>query len=449
MSNPYSGRGRPHGTGNSLNKLFEMSGGPDEDFSNKFGRLFKPHNDQPTEEQINALAATMRNSAPDLNPNVAIGMAFFGQFIDHDTTLDATSVLGRPVPRADDVLNFRTPALDLDCVYQNGPEVSPYIFNGHKLNVGTPDNPRDVPRMRQTNVAVIGDPRNDENIFISQLQSLFIRFHNFIIDQIDEGKIHIEEGETPVEAAIQLMRHSYQWTVVNEFLPSIVEPQTLAPMIEGFNQGELPKPIKWDRAPNMPVEFSAACFRFGHSLIREHYKLNSTSQGDLFTFPPFSPVEERNNIDWSFMFDLSKPEAHANQIDTKLVAALFDLPFIPQDHNNNLASRNMIRGCLTYLLPSGEQVAKELKQQPIPLRPEVRAAGMSETPLWYYTLAEAEAHNGKLGPVGGTIVSGVLLQLLLGDSASYINTNPGFSPAQAFGYPEGTSLFTIMADSVG
>ena len=49
------------------------------------------------------------------------GYTYLGQFIDHDLTMDVTEVdLGEPVPPAE-LLQARSPSLDLDSLYGAGP----------------------------------------------------------------------------------------------------------------------------------------------------------------------------------------------------------------------------------------------------------------------------------------------------------------------------------------
>src|SRR6185437_15636315 len=113
---------------------------------------------------------------------------YFGQFIDHDLTFDPASSLQKQND-PDALVDYRTPRFDLDNVYGRGPDDQPYLYEdgrtfilGRKLS-GAQANPRarDLPRSAVNDAkshphrAIIGDPRNDENVIVSQLQGLFHR----------------------------------------------------------------------------------------------------------------------------------------------------------------------------------------------------------------------------------------------------------------------------------
>lgn len=384
-----------------------------------FGRLLAPEANQPEEAKLQALATAMNENGDMSNPDAGmpVGFVFLGQFIDHDLTLDARTTLGEtPAPGAP-VVNFRTPRLELDSVYLHGQGVSSFLYDGsHRLIVGTDENAGDLPRTKAS-VAIIGDPRNDENLFVSQIHGLFLRLHNRYMDELTGGGDATGEH---FEEARRRCRHLYQRIIIDDYLPRIVDAATLGPLVESFWNGGLAGPVDWAAAPDMPFEFSAAAFRFGHSQVRDFYQINETEAAGLFETGGFQPVPPERNLDWRLFFDLGGDDVQfARPIDTKLSSVLLNLPHrVAEDGPVSLPERNLVRGQLTFELPFGEDVATAWGFKPIDRHPLVAGANLEKTPLWFYTLAEAEALGGKLGPVGGTIVAGTLLNAMLRDQSS-------------------------------
>jgi hypothetical protein len=174
-------------------------------FEGRFGRMFRalpaPLHDR---EALIALGNAMpeetnAGTAAD-NPAIPSAYTYFGQFVDHDITFDPVSQLQR-LNDPDALVDFRTPRFDLDSVYGAGPTASPFLyesrdatFRGVKLLVGRnprsdplqggdPLDPQDLPRNEQGR-ALIGDPRNDENIVVSQLQLAFLKLHDRAVDRV-------------------------------------------------------------------------------------------------------------------------------------------------------------------------------------------------------------------------------------------------------------------------
>lgn len=422
----------------------------------RFGRMFRnlPPLD-PGIDAINALVKLMREtSVADSGDNAKIpaGYTYFGQFIDHDITFDPLSILAK-ANDPDALVDFRTPRFDLDSLYGGGPADSPYLYDsqspsnrGVKLLVGHNEEgkgfERDDLQRNQQGRALIGDPRNDENLIVSQLQLLFIRFHAKVVDRV--RKAAKLDGADLFAEAQRLVRWHYQWIVTHDFLERIAGKPAAAAAFAGRQF------FTWTNEPFMPVEFSGAAYRFGHSMVRPFYDLN----GDILGIPIFAdadkpgPLEHLGgfrrlpalwSVDWSFFLKTSsrKPQL-SRKIDTKLSLPLHKLPTGVDEGRHSLAQLNLRRG-RALGLPSGQDVAGAMGVAPLTGADlgldaiDLPAAGKAKikaaTPLWYYLLREAELGGGEsLGPVGGRIVAEVLVGLLQGDPLSYIRQRPTWTP---------------------
>ena len=390
-----------------------------------------------------SLSANNRN-----NPSHTAGTTFFGQFIDHDVTFDTTSTLGVTTDPGVSP-NSRTPSLDLDSVYGQGPVASPQLYDPSdhdKLRIGFGGLFEDLPRVNDgSNTAIIPDPRNDENMMISGLHCAFILFHN---NAVEWARANGYKGGSTFPEARQLTTWHYHWLVVHEFLPQIVGQAMVDDVLR--NGRRLYKPRM--REGFIPVEFQTGTYRFGHSMVRPSYRANLRGDnGSPFfgmVFDPagdgqLDPVDLRGHtraprrfIGWQTFFDFGDGNVKPNKrIDTKISTPLFDLPLVAiasHDSPQALPQRNLLRQ-LTWSLPSGQSVARAIGATPLADADlaELQPYGFqSSTPLWYYVLKEAElVEDGlHLGPVGGRIVAEVLIGLLQSDTSSYLVQKPKWTP---------------------
>ena len=429
-----------------------------------FGRLFNKDPQQPTPQSLIDLGKKggpmdeADGTPAGDNLTIPLGFVFFGQFVDHDITLDMTSALDQ-VSDPKNVINVRTATLELDSVYAGGPlqdssdpDQKMYDPNDPaKLRVGTLSNPDDLPRIAagaETGRALIGDPRNDENLIINQLHVVFLKFHNKVVDHVRNGGI-----TTGVfEEARRLVTWHYQWIVLHDFLPRIIGQAMVDDILQN---GRKHYKIKPNHKPYIPVEFSVAAYRYGHSQLRSRMRLNG-GMADVALFSPqmagFQPTAINQVVDWSNFFDrtVGVPGQPSRKIDGKLAGIVFDLPFIPPDappEHRSLAIRNLLRGT-TFQLPSGQKVAQRMQAtQLTPAQLGLQGTGLeSDAPLWFYILKEADVQQGgdRLGEVGGRIVGEVLIGLLQEDPDGYLSANPGFVPTLPGASPGNFSMVDLL-----
>jgi len=431
----------------------------------------------------NPTVADSYGTNPD-NPTMTAGSTFVGQFIDHDITFDQTSQLG--IPRNPLISpNTRTPLLDLDSVFGGGPGMRPdlYVENpdgsvGPQLKIGTGGVHEDLPRVANGDgsyTALVGDPRDDENVIVGGMHCAHILFYNRVLDELSEHDLARfpavrAQREDPGNnyAAFLLAREvtlwHYQWLLVNEHLPQIAGQDVVNDVLARGNR--FYRPPAGDTF--MPIEFGAAGYRMGHSMVRPSYRANFTSgTGDSTSAtadPFFALVFDKNEPDfsdpvtydrddllggypaprryvgWQTFFDLGDGNVKNNKkIDPIVSSVLFTLP-VPaiaphtQTSPTVLPQRNLLRQ-LTWGLPSGQAIARAMCAPALAASDLDELAGVyppfaQSTPLWYYILAEAKAiaDGLNLGPVGGRIVTETLIGLLRGDPTSYLSVYPGFQP---------------------
>jgi hypothetical protein len=397
--------------------------------------------------------------------NIPAAYTYFGQFVDHDITLETSSAPGSqlvapnlaPLPLErirQETQNLRTGGLDLDSIYG-----LPAPRRGAKMRIGKvaqsgnrppdKDDFNDLPREGRSvdvvhdRAALIGDPRNDENLIIAQLHLAFLRAHNALVDQ---GK--------SFAIARRLLRQHYQHVVLHDFLKRIADPQIVDETI-ALNRVYDPDEDEFF----MPMEFSVAAYRLGHTMVRGNYDFNLNFQpatlDQLFTFTAlsgqlgeFDTLPELWIIEWENFVDAGAPFTKARRIDTKLVEPLEHLRILTGEEEaglaRRLAVRNLLRGYLLRM-PTGQAVARALKEKlqgardiPVLGPNRIRQGAASEeqvqvledagflerTPLWYYILAEAAELGGgqRLGPVGSTIVAEVLVGLVRRSANSILRT---------------------------
>jgi hypothetical protein len=415
---------------------------------------------------------------------IPAGFTYLGQFVDHDLTFDKTAVmLGQNVTPAE-LLQARSPSLDLDSLYGAGPDDPAsekfyeddgiHLRTGKTVSVDLAPTARegfDLPRgagstNKAKRTAIIPDPRNDENLAVAQTHCAMIRFHNRVVDTLPAS---VPLGKRFQKARGIVTRH-YQWMLRTDYLPRICTENVVSNVFnsgrKAFEVGVTPTDV-----PTMPIEFSVAAFRLGHSMIRRAYNWNRIFDNGLGTLEYlfiFSAVS--GNLDgllrlassWIADFrrlydfseagraDLVVPESKFNlamRIDTKLSDPLRSLPAPDVQDEPNLAMRNLTRANMVRLA-TGQQMASFLKSKGVnltkltaaqiregssgttleDLTQSQRASLVKDTPLWFYILREAELNQGKLKGVGARIVAETFHRAMEGSTTSIVR-DPTWRPS--------------------
>jgi len=414
---------------------------------------------------------------------VPSGYTYLGQFIDHDLTFDRTKVMLGEDISPPEMLQGRSPSLDLDSLYGAGPDDPGsekfYEADGRSLKMGRtaglggpPLQGRDgfdLPRHPDRKHATIPDRRNDENLAVAQHHLAFIRFHNRVVAELAD----VPAGQRFTRARRQVTKH-YQWMVRHDYLPRICDPAVVDDVFTNgrkfFEVGADPTEV-----PTMPVEFSVAAFRLGHSMVRAKYSWNVEFDNGSGTLPLLfdfsgtsgflgqgSRLPANWTADWRRFYRfkqdaLKVPDGKFNfakRIDTRLVDPLAQLPpgsfgqtqFPADPLVANLAFRNLERASMMRLA-TGQGMVKKLQNKGVAVTAltdaQIRngsggasiadltnaeeATFIDRTPLWFYVLREAEINGGKLAGVGARIVAETIHRAIEGSRTSILR-DPGFKP---------------------
>ena len=461
------------------------------------GKLDKPLGVQDEDENVGLLDGTLRLPA---------GYTYLGQFVDHDITFDPTSSLTQQND-PDALVDFRTPRFDLDSLYGRGPDDQPYLYepDGLHLKLGekrSADPAFEGPDLQRQNDgrALIGDPRNDENLIISQLQVAFTQLHNAVLDRVKADQPGLA-GHGLLEETQRTVRWHYQWVVINDFLRCLVGPEVIDDLLPSrpFQTPQGPSSVRkhqplfytWREKPFMPVEFSVAAYRFGHSIIRPSYLINdvipvpvvdvaariplfSDEPGELTHLNGFRPLPEEWGLQWKYFLPGIKEGAGPNdanlpqpsyRLDAEISNPLGLLPVgvahpqvlvegVDPNSARSLPVRNLLRG-LRLGLPSGQDVAHAMGISPLSdeellgdvgIEDDAKAHFGAHAPLWFYILKEAkvQAQAEHLGAVGGRIVAEVLIGLLAGDPLSFLSVDPTWTPTLPTAVPGTFTLSDLI-----
>jgi hypothetical protein len=448
---------------------------------NRYCRLFPPSPRKPPDyeseefkEFVNGLLAliyAMNDESPTFKPPtqrfaLPAGYTYFGQFLDHDLTNDASSAGDTWYLQPEEILNRQVPHLDLSHLYGKGPwdDEDCRLYNGIRFRVGEPYGAHGV----SFDIAVdteghplVADSRASENLILRQLTAVFCRLHNLAVDQFSTH--YGSDSEACFKRARLHTCWQFQLLVIQDYLPKVLDASVYKKVFKRRRPS-----VHWDRF-SIPVEFSAAAMRFGHSMVRSRYfflRKDLTLIDILKSARRKGALAPEHEVDWGrFIQNASSnggAPVSAQPIDTGITPALLGIPirivrlfnsaFLPPPIPEILAQNKRSEwNDLTVPLPfltllrnaglrlvDGQTVAEAFEEKRLTTAQltldengEVTAQGaalydndmVKKTPLWFYILKESEWKSGGswLGPTGSHIVAETIYAALLDDPDSILN----------------------------
>ncbi|MGI8890473.1 MAG: peroxidase family protein [Chthoniobacterales bacterium] len=397
-------------------------------------------------------ASETRIPSEQLRHPLPAGYTYFGQLVDHDLTLDETplnlAINYASLPVATE--NAADGRFNLNHLYGAGPgsvqHGSLYETDGCSFRLGTVRSKSgetfDLPLGKEGPEAA--ESRNTGNLILRQLCVMFLKLHNLAV----QGLPATLDPWERFNRARNRVCWQYQWLVREDYLYQVITHDVYDQVVPHSRHT-----VDWlGKGFAMPVEFSQAAFRFGHSMVREKYTLNLDNRGVPLRaiFDPRlgdKPLDPGMAIDWARFLDMSESSltgrnrVPAMAIDTTMVPPLFHLPREKVHHFTEadapdlpgaLAVRTLLRGASTRLA-TGEGVTRAMGFVPLQDRglpggsaswKKLDELGLKgRTPLWYYLLLEAEMECGGvcLGTVGSQLVAEVVDGCLHSDGASYLS----------------------------
>ncbi|WP_416305964.1 peroxidase family protein [Neptunicella sp. SCSIO 80796] len=400
-------------------------------------RLFPISSSQPllSGDQIKALAKHMLSAdASTTSPiesthKYVAGYTYLGQLIAHDIV---------PKTRPSYFDRMTTPSLNLDSIYGDLSDQTIYfLFDNEGRFQPNSSNSYDLYRGR-ANEALIPDPRNDENVIVAQLHRLWQQVHNWVIE--DFVAPHCRDIKARIHEAKSIVTALFHLVVIEDFLFETLEPETYNCYFSDWHEYilQFTHPLT-----AIPLEFSHAAFRFGHSMTRARYILNQDNTDNPVHL--LSLIRQRNSgsisnehkIDWTNFFGADAQEAA--KIDLQITSGMDSIPLEGNIVYLNLMAADHAR------IPSGYAVLDWLNTHQKTLATDINLAQFPEVtagaernlrpvydeltdnfknrtlPLWLYVLRESALsaypdyrfRKTRLGKVGSVIVAEVLRQSII------------------------------------
>jgi hypothetical protein len=398
-------------------------------------------------DRLERLKPALAEASARETSRLPAGFTYVAQFLSHE-------LIGRPPAL------IRTPVLDLQSLYDGQGPTQPAIGPDGRMELGQtvahgdfPPSEDDLPRLCGTQnpfTARIGDFRNDENLFLAQFHVALLKLHNDFVDTFGDG-----DPQNDFEIARYAVQRALGWALLEDFLPHLVPNPVFQHVVAGGEHFVLDP----DDA-RIPVEWSHALGRFGHSMVRARYpiggpgvpgKVREVSAAEMLLLTGVHGLDccqslPANRVPfWPRLFDFDSYASRwaepvkfhgAHSIDLHVVPALRNLPAPPRRaigerrFDTDIVRRNLAAADRTDL-PSGQTIARKVRRKdrlpsaiddlfggtddpgpPAGLDPPAKTAALETLragrfhctlPPWIYLLLESwfREDGERLGPLAG------------------------------------------------
>ncbi len=188
------------------------------------------------------LAFNMHDDGSTVSPNaprttIEAGYTYFGQFVDHDLTNDKSVRTDPWKFEPEELLNSRSPYLDLSHIYGNGPwdPEDCRLYDGVRFKVGVGarcEKEAEGPTLGEFDVAMdadckplLADSRAGDNVILRQMTALFCHLHNLAVEQFERDYEH--DPRRLFQRARQHTTWQFQRLVCEDYLSHVLNQRHL------------------------------------------------------------------------------------------------------------------------------------------------------------------------------------------------------------------------------